>query len=556
MGYSSQGLVSRPQVLRGATLYDGTVRPGRRADVRFEAGRITDVGQVDLDGADLVDLDGLFLTPGFIDPHTHFDAQVTWDPDLTPSTWHGVTTVVMGNCGFGVAPTRPEHRGLICRTLENVEGMSLDALEAGIDWSFESFPEYMALLERIPLRPNVAVLMGHTPIRLFVMGEDASRRAARPDEVQKMCDLLRAGLQAGALGFATSRARGHMGAYGQPVPSRLAALAEIEALVEVLGECDRGIFQAVCGPDLETPEVYSRLAERSGRPITWIPLFTNGRTGQVLDETDSLPGEVWPQMACRPIVTQVTMANPTPFLSFPSFSRVLAAELEDRMAIYKDYQWRDSARPEADARWGERWSKLRVKESRRHADLIDGPSLAELAAAKGLPPFDLLLDLSLEEGLQTRFELQASNDDMDELAALLADDRTVLGLSDAGAHARELCDACYPSYLLGEWVRERGAIGWEDAVWRLSGHPAQVFRIPAKGRVAPGFDADLVAFDPSSIGPTGPERVHDLPGGADRLVVRSRGVEHVWINGERTRRGGVDVAASYPGRVIKPRAGE
>jgi N-acyl-D-aspartate/D-glutamate deacylase len=257
-------------------------------------------------------------------------------------------------------------------------------------------------------------------------------------------------------------------------------------------------------------------------------------------------------MACRPIVTQLTMANPTPFLAFPSFRRVLAVSLDERSAIYRDQSWRDSARPEAEARWGDRWSKLRVKESRRHPDLIDGPSLAELAAAREVPPFDLLLDLSLDEGLETRFELHASNDDEDEVADLLADPRTVLGLSDAGAHVRELCDACYPTYLLGVWVRDRGVLSWEQAVWRMTGHPARVFRIPGKGRVAPGFDADLVAFDPEAVGPTVPERVRDLPGDADRLVVRSRGVEHIWVNGQATRRDGVDVAATYPGRVIRP----
>jgi N-acyl-D-amino-acid deacylase len=553
----------RPQVLRGGTIIDGSGSERFRGDVRLDGDRIAEVGPegtVELGGADIVDLDGLFVAPGFIDPHTHLDAQVLWDRDVTPSSWHGVTSVVMGNCGFGIAPTRPSGRHLVCRTLENVEGMPIEALEAGIDWSFESFPEYLELLRRRPVRTNVGAFVGHTPLRLFTMGDEASSRPARDEEIAEMCRLAAGALAAGALGIASSRARGHVGAFGAPVPSRLADPAELHALARTLGAAGAGIFQIVAGPDFETPEDFSGLASSAGRPVSWIPLFADGTAMDRLQRQSELGGEVWPQIACRPIVTQVTMANPIMFNMLPSFERVLRAPISERSAVYRDSEWRTTARLEADGRWSERWQKLHVKESVRYPELIDGPSLSELGRQRGTPAFDVMLDLALDEDLRTRFELIASNDNDEELGKLLADKRSFLGLSDAGAHVRELCDACYPTYLLGTWVRDREVLSHEDAVWRLTGHPADVFRLQGKGSLRAGFDADVVVFDPDRVAASAPSRVYDLPGGADRIVVGSTGIEHVWVNGTRTRCDGrdVDLDGSYPGRLLRsgPPAGD
>jgi N-acyl-D-amino-acid deacylase len=336
------------QILRGAIVIDGTGGPRRAVDVGVDNGRIVAVGEIgDVgDGAEVVDLDGLVLAPGFVDIHTHYDAQVLWDPDMTPSSWHGVTTTVLGNCGFGIAPTRPEHRRTIGRTLENVEGMSVSALEAGIPWTFETFPEYMDALERTPKRLNVAALIGHTPLRLYVLGDDGGRRAASDAEVATMRDLVAEALEVGAVGFATSASSTHLGENGRPVPSRFADPSEVFEIATALRDADRGIIQVTPGPGLSSPEL-ADLSRHSGRPVSWTALLTQSRRSgiEALDETSALGGEVWPQIACRPIVMQVSLADPFPFATAPAFEEILALPHDQRAQLYADPAWRDRARP-------------------------------------------------------------------------------------------------------------------------------------------------------------------------------------------------------------------
>ena len=547
-------------VLRGAEVVDGSGAPARAADLGVDGGRIVAVAEPGALGAeaagaaDVVDLDGLVLAPGFVDIHTHYDAQVTWDPDLTPSCWHGVTTVVMGNCGFGIAPTRPEHRGTIARTLENVEGMSVDALEAGIDWSFETFPDYLAALDRLPTRLNVAALIGHTPLRLFVMGEDATERPATDAEVAEMKRLVGEAVGAGAIGFATSQSPTHQGEGGRPVPSRLATPEEIVAIADALGEAGRGVVQVTPGPGFFIDEL-AGLSTRIGRPVTWTALLTGmigpGAPAKLMDRTEELGGEVWPQIACRPLVMQITLEDPFPFSMVDGFKEVLALPRSQRADLYADPAWRDRTRDDVSRFWGNRWAKTTLQETDRHPELRDGPTLVEIAQSRGADPFDTLIDLSLEEDLRSRFRIVLANDDEDELAGLLRDQRAVLGLSDAGAHASQLCDACFSTDLLGRWTRERGVLTLEQAVHRLTGHPARVFRLGDRGTIAEGMAADLVAFDPATIGPGELERVWDLPGGADRLITRSTGVEHVWVNGAAIRRDGADVGGVRPGVLVR-----
>lgn len=547
-------------LLRGAELIDGTGAPARVADVAVTRDRITAVAAPGLltpeAGTEVVDLRGLVLAPGFIDVHTHYDAQILWDGDLTPSSWHGVTSVVMGNCGFGVAPTRPEHRDTIVRTFENVEGMSADALEEGIDWCFESFPEYLAALDVRAKRLNVAAFLGHTPLRLWVLGGE--ERAATADEVATMQDLAREAFVAGAVGFSTSRQPAHQGAFGRPVPSRFAEVDEVDAIAGVMGELGKGVLQVSIGPGLFVDQ-FSGLAVRHGIPVTWTALVARadkpGAALRTVERGAALPGEVYPQIACRPIVMQITLADPVPLAEVDEWKEVLAVPREQRADLYRDPAWRDRARPTTLEAWSHRWSKISVEETPTHQDVVGVP-LDELAAAIGSTPFDLLLDLALdgpssEPLANTRFRVVLDNDGDDEVGDLLADKRTLLGLSDAGAHATQLCDACYSTHLLGHWVRERHALSLEDAVWRLTGHPHHAFRIPERGLVEPGFFADLVAFDPDTVGTTPVERVADQPGGADRLLVRSTGVEHMWVNGVRTRAAGEEVGGATPGRLLR-----
>ena len=544
-------------LLRNAELIDGTGAPRRAADVAVTGMRITAVAPRGAlspsPGTQTVDLDGLVIAPGFIDIHTHYDAQILWDADLTPSSWHGVTSVVMGNCGFGVAPTKPEHRDTIVRTLENVEGMSTDALNAGIDWCFQTFPQYMAALEQRGKRLNVGAFQGHTPLRLYVLGGE--ERPATADEVATMQRLLREALNAGAIGFSTSRQPAHQGAFGRPVPSRFAEVDEVEAMAAVLGEAGKGVMQISIGPGLFINE-FSALAVRHNIPVTWTALVTRtdkpGAALRTVERAAALPGEVYPQIACRPIVMQITMNDPMPLAQIDEWKEVLAVPRQERAALYRDSSWRDRARPATLAAWEAkaRWPKVSVQETRVHGEAIGVP-LDQLAAERGTTPFDLMLDLALADDMATRFQVVLENDADDETGALLADKRTLLGLSDAGAHASQLCDACYSTHLLGHWVRDRKAITLEEGVWRLTGHAATAFRIAERGFVREGYFADLVAFDPLTIGASATERVYDQPGGADRLIAHSTGVEHMWVNGVASRVNGVDVPAVAAGRLLR-----
>ncbi|MBV8162355.1 MAG: amidohydrolase family protein [Acidimicrobiia bacterium] len=540
-------------VLRHAQVVDGTGSPARRADVGIEGGRIVALGDVPANGATAVDLEGLVLAPGFIDIHTHYDAQVLWDRDLTPSCWHGVTTVVMGNCGFGIAPTRPEHRSTIARTLENVEGMSVDALEAGIPWSFETFPEYLDAVAGDPTRLNVAAMIGHTPLRLYVLGDEATERPAKDDEVDRMRAIVAEALAAGALGFATSKSPTHAGAGGKPVPSRLAEIGEVYRIAEAVKEHGRGVMQITPGEGLFVDE-FAEIARRTGVPVSWTALLTGigppGTAVNLLDMTAEAGENVWPQIACRPLVMQITFEDPFAFSSIDAFKDVLELPRDKRADVYADPSWRERARSGAGGVFTTKWDKTTIAETDRHRALMGRP-LTEIASERGVEPLDAAIDLALEEDLKTRFRVVLANDDEEEVGMLLRDERAVLGLSDAGAHASQLCDACFSTHLLSHWTRETGVLSLEQAVWRLTGQPAQIFGIGDRGAVKVGMAADLVAFDPDTVGTTDLERVWDLPARADRLIARSTGVEHVWVNGTAIRTGGQDVAGARPGTLLR-----
>jgi N-acyl-D-aspartate/D-glutamate deacylase len=433
--------------------------------------------------------------------------------------------------------------------------MSVEALTAGIDWSFETFPQYLDAVDRGAKRLNVAALIGHTPLRLYVLGEDATERSATDDEVAQMKAIVREAVDAGAIGFATSKSPTHSGAGGRPVPSRMAEVDEVTRIAAALGEAGRGVVQVTPGRGLFVDEL-AALSEAIDRPVTWTALLTGmfgtprGRAVENLERQKALAGEVWPQIACRPLVMQMNLADPFPLAMLPTFKEILALPREKRAELYADPAWRDRARAEVGPRWEPLWPKTTVQESTKHEELRGGPSVAELAAQRGVDPFDVVVDLSLDEDLATRFRVVLANDDEVELAALLRDDRAVLGLSDAGAHASQLCDANFSTHLLGHWVREEGVLTLEQAVRRLTSHAANVFRLPDRGSVQPGAWADLVAFDPDTVSAGELERVWDLPAGADRLIAHPTGIEHVWVNGVATRRDSTDLDAR-PGALIR-----
>ncbi len=552
-------------VIRGGTIVDGTGAPAVVGDVAIKDGRIAAVGEVSTQADRTIDASGRIVAPGFIDVHTHYDAQILWDPLLSISPWHGVTTVVMGNCGFGIAPTRPAHRRLVLRTLEKVEGMSLASLEAGCGaaWPFETFPEYLDAIERRGTAINVAVLVGHTPVRLYVMGEEATERAATPEEVARMRAIVGDAIATGALGFATSKAPTHVGWAGRPVPSRVADFAEVRAIASVLADLGRGVVQATAGPGLFLDE-FATLARETGRPVTWTALLAGmmgpGSHRVLLARSEALAREglpVVPQVACRPLDFEFDLAEPFVFESMPVFAPVSAADRAGKIRLYRDPAFRRQVKEALAVRragvFGFAWERLVV--SFHPLDpALEERRMDELASAAGVDPLDLLFDLGLATDLTTRFRMAVVNFDEDEVAELLTNRHTMLGLSDAGAHASQLCDACFATHLLGHWVREKRTLTLEQAVHMLTARVAAVMGITDRGELAPGLAADVTIFDPDVVGCSKLRRVHDLPGGADRLVADAFGIEAVIVNGVVVREGGRDAVradGALPGRLLR-----
>ena len=551
--------------ITGGTIVDGTGTPGVPGDVGLRDGRIVALGDAPGRATTTIDARGRAVTPGFVDIHTHYDAQVLWDRMLSISPWHGVTTVVMGNCGFGVAPTRPEHRGLILRTLEKVEGMSLACLEAGCgsDWPFETFPQYLDAVERIGTAINVAAFVGHTPVRLYVMGEEATERAATPDEIARMRAIVREAVADGAAGFASSKAPTHVGYAGKPVPSRVAELAEIESLAGALGDVGHGVMQATVGPGLFFDE-FAQIARATGRPLTWTALLSGmmgpGSHRMLLDRSRDLVEQglpVVPQVSCRPLNFEFDLAEPFLFESMKVFRPISAADRAGKLRLYTDPDVRarlreafQGSRPGPfQLSWDRTWISYAPQEP-----VLEERNLADVAKERGVDPTDLMLDLAVASNLDARFRMAIVNFDETEVAELLVDPNTVLGLSDAGAHASQLCDACFSTHLLGHWVREKGTLTLEQAVRMLTSRPAELMGFTDRGRLAVGMPADVVVFDPSTVGASPLRRLHDLPGGAPRLVSDAYGIEAVVVNGVVIRRDGEDVVrgdGSLPGRLLR-----
>ena len=557
-------------LITGGTLVDGTGAPAAPGEIGVRDGRIAAIGapgSLPRDAARTIDATGKVVAPGFIDIHTHYDLQVLWDRMLTISPWHGVTSVVMGNCGFGAAPTRPEHRDLILRTLENVEGMSLDDMRAGLgeDWAFETFPEYLDAVEQRGVAINVAAMIGHTPLRMYVMGEASTEREATDEEVAEMKRIAKEALDAGAIGIATSRSPTHAGYAGRPVPSRASAPSEIDALADALGDAGHGVLQATVGAGFFVKEM-AEIQRRIGRPISWTALLAGmlgpGGEDYVLGETEKLAAEgvpVIPQVSCRPLLFEFQWTKPFPFESMSLFKPISeATTLAEKKAIYADPAFREAFKERGNGGGiAGRWDQTVISEHPGDPSLNER-NVAEVAAERGVHPVDLVCDIALETDLDARFRIAAMNTDEDVVAKLLNHPDVMLGLSDAGAHASQLCDACAPTHLLGRWVRERGDVTLEHAIHLLTGRAAEVFGLDDRGRLAEGLAADLTIFDPETVGCSPLSRVYDQPAGGDRLVSEAFGIEAVIVNGTVLREQGhdaVDTAGPLPGRVIRGNKG-
>jgi N-acyl-D-amino-acid deacylase len=555
-------------IVRGGTVVDGTGAPGRRADVRIVDGRIDEISP-DLPhepDAHEVDATGCAVAPGFIDIHTHYDAQVFWDPALTPSCFHGVTTVVAGNCGFSIAPTRPHHRELIANTLEKVEDMDPASLNAGIPWEFESFPEYLATVQRHGSVLNYAAYIGHTPLRIWVMGDESSKRQATDDEVAQMADIVRDAMDAGAAGFATSLAITHLGADGQPIPSRWASLGEIAALCQAVADSGRGVI-GINGAsnELRFEQIYD-LQEQVGVPFTYTALLTS-HTGSHLkalaihEDRFAKGARVWPQVSCRPLSFSMTMLEPFTLNTSPVFAELMALGVDGRREGYADPVWRQRVRDGWAAGIGipPRWETYEVMESDAHPEHI-GQRIDVMAAERGVDPFDLLLDLALDETDFRRIRVKAvlANGDPAGIEVLLNAAGCTLGLSDAGAHVGQLCDAPLATDLLGSWVRDKGVLTLEDAVHKLTQVQAELFGFTDRGVLRAGMAADVVVFDPATVAPGPLRRVRDFPADAERLTAdQPVGMRHLLVNGVHVIDDGAlrdDAVAERPGALLRPAA--
>ena len=539
-------------VFRNALLIDGLGSSPVHGDLAVKDGRIAGIGK-SLPGREVVDAAGLALMPGIIDNHTHYDAQITWDPQVSPSPSLGVTTAIIGNCGFTIAPCKPADRELVMKNLTQVEGMSLEVLRQGIRWEFETVPQYFDMLERRGTAINIAGFVGHSSLRTYVMGEDAPKRAATPEEVARMRALVLEAMQAGAIGFATSTSPAHNGHGGLPMPSRLADEAEMRALVGALKDAGRGVFMLTKGGHTKV-SFLEELAAASGRPVVIAALLHNSTNPRaVFDDLEAIAQanargrRLLGAISCCPLSMDFTLHSPYTFEGLESWQPALPLKGPAYEAKLKDKGFRDAVRAELSRPahfrlFNGQWDQVEVVESARKD--VEQHSIGELARAAGSDPLDFMLDLSLGEKLDTVFNAMLLNSDEAAVGEMLRHPASLVSLSDAGAHLTFFNDAGFGLHLLGHWVRERGALSLEDAVRRLTSVPAQLFGIRGRGALKPGYAADLMLFDPAAVGRGTKQRVFDLPGGHPRLTTPALGVKGVWVNGTRDLQ-------TLPGRVLR-----
>lgn len=554
-------------LIKNARICDGTGAAAFSGAVAVHEGKIVEIGKVSGTAKREINADGLVLTPGFIDIHTHYDAQISWDPLLTSSCWHGVTTVLMGNCGVGVAPCRPAEREVMAWDLVNVEALPYDVLLNGVSWEWESFPEYMAAIGRRGIGLNAGFLVPLSALRFYVMGEAASERAANPDEIQRMVHLFHEAMQAGAYGFSLSLIPRHIGYQGKPLASRLTSKDELAALGRVMRELKKGVIEValvrqagvVSDEDLD---ILLHLAQESQRPVTWLALIhmpdMPGTCEQMLARVQPYMEKgltIPPQVNPRPIQQYYTFRNPFLFSEMPSWKGAFNRTIEEQVALYRSPQFREAFRDDLKAGRGllfrGQWDRLHVTrvETEQNKQFLN-KSLREISNQLHKDPLDVLLDLAVEENTALGVTVSIINSDPDAVGKLLTLPNVLIGLSDAGAHVDQHCEAGVPTYILHEWVRKRQVLSLEEGVRRVTSELADFMGLQTKGRIASGMDADLVLFDPTTVKPLPVEWVNDLPGGKPRLIERSEGIAYTIVGGEillahNQYQGG------RPGRVLK-----
>jgi N-acyl-D-amino-acid deacylase len=550
-------------VIRNGTVVDGTGSPRFNADVAVRDGRIVEVGAVAGPAKATIDATGKVVCPGFVDPHTHYDAQIQWDRLLSSSAEHGVTTAVIGNCGVGIAPCRPAARDLMLQDLVTVEGISKEVLDAGVKWDFETFPQYMDAAAKRGSGINLAFLMPLAPLRMYAIGNEAADRASTPDEAAAIARLIEEGMAAGAYGFSSTAMLSHVGHGGKPLAARLASHEELTTYCHVLRKAGRGIIELALTKRFgqladDEYKLLELLVNESGRNVTWLSVHN------LLEDPEAAPSVLRkvdallkrgsrPQVLTRPLVSEMSLRRPFQLTEMTACKPIYDQSLERQMAIYADPEFRRAFKEEL--KLGRKF-KAGVAGIYRVASpelkSLEGRTVGEVAAERGVDPIDCLFDIAVEDHLGVTFVLPRANTNRERIPEMLRDsDRTLIGLSDAGAHLDMFCEAGYTTYMLGHWVRKEKALTLEHAVKRMTSEPADFIGIGDRGRLKAGLAGDIVVFDPDTVG--SPERgtmVNDLPAGGGRMYARAEGMAHVVVNGVELYRQGSHTG-QYPGTVLR-----
>ena len=558
-------------VIRNGDVVDGSGGPRYRADVGIQGRRIVTIGRIRERGAADIDAEGHVVTPGFIDGHTHMDAQVFWDPLGTCSCYHGVTSVIMGNCGFTLAPARPDERHLVVRNLERAEDISADAMAAGIEWTWETFPEYLDALDRLPKGINYGANVGHSALRTWAMGERAFEAEATEADLDVMANELRDALRAGAIGFTTSRTTNHETTDGRPVASRLAAWSEVEALVGVMGDMGTGMFELAQEPAARSGdpairgEFFGRLealATSTGVPVTFGVLATTRDGGDwrgqldLIDSATQGGGQMWAQAHAREFSVMLSWKTRLPFDRLAVWRDVRRLPLVEQASAFRDPALR--ARLVEIAHEGDYGNGIGAETRQPDYDWIrifdrptgPNPTVAQRAAELGQDPVDVMIDLALASNFEQFFVQVIANRDPDHVLSIMKHPRALVTFSDSGAHVSQIMDSSLQTHLLSHWVRQREAFTLEAAVRNLTLAPATAWNLPHRGLVQTGFVADLNVIDPSRVEPAMPEVVTDLPRGAKRLVQRAVGIRSTIVGGEEVLADGKPTGA-LPGVVLR-----
>ena len=539
-------------LVKNGTVVDGSGSPGYRADVGIIGGKIAAIGRINEGAKQTIDAEGHIVSPGFVDGHTHMDAQIFWDPIGSCSCYHGVTSVVMGNCGFTLAPCKQKDADMVFRNLERAEDLSRDAMLEGIDWRWETFPEFLDVIDELPKGINYAGYIGHSALRTYVMGERAFSDAASEDDVRNMQQLVKQAVQAGAIGFSTSRTFNHLTADDRPVASRIAEWDEVRAIVNAVGETGKGLFEIAGEAPGRDPERIAEyhgrlrdLAVESGVPQTWGMFSVRAAPDlwrpyfDLLDETAAAGGRMFAQVHSRALSSLLSFESNTPFDSWEYWSEFRQLPLTEQAAKMRNPEIkaklieiasREYTGPRivgAEARPPE-WNYIYPMD-----DMVyDKPSMAELARAKGVHPVELMIDMALERDLKMFFRQPIANEDQAQVLDMMKHPRSVITFSDSGAHVSQIMDSSLQTHLLSYWVREKQAMTLEEAIKQITYNTATMWGLHDRGLLREGMAADLVVFDADTIGARMPDVVHDLPAGAKRLKQTADGILNTVVNGE------------------------